>query len=195
MNELAKKVGSFFLDIIQTIVLALSLFVVCYLFLFQVHVVKGSSMFPNFHDGDLILTDKISYRFNLPQRFDVVVIKAPPSEPCSEQNCEYIKRIIGLPNDRIRVFNNQIFVNESAIAEPFLSSDIITRGGSILREGEILALQSDEYLVMGDNRTYSRDGREFGPIKRQAIIGKAWWRVWPLSQFGLVKHYLLQTAL
>jgi len=152
-------------------------------------------MFPNFHDGDLILTDKISYRFNLPQRFDVVVLKAPSSEPCSEQNCEYIKRIIGLPNDRIRLLNNQIFVDESIIAEPFLSSDIVTMGSSALHEGETKTLESEEYLVMGDNRTYSRDGREFGPIKRNAIIGKAWWRVWPVSDFGLVKHYSLQTAL
>jgi signal peptidase I len=152
-------------------------------------------MFPNFHDGDLILTDKISYRFNLPQRFDVVVIKAPPSEPCAEQNCEYIKRIIGLPNESIRIYTNQIFINSNPIEQTFLSADVYTNGGSILREGQTLQLGSDEYMVMGDNRTYSRDGREFGPIKRNAIIGKAWWRVWPVSDFGLVKHYSLQTAL
>jgi signal peptidase I len=189
MNELTKKVGHFLLEITQTIVLALSLFVVCYLFLFQIHSVNGSSMFPNFHNGDLIITDKLSYRFNPPKRFDVIVIKAPPSEPCSEDKCEYIKRLIGLPNDRILLTNSQIFINEQPMDQKFLSTDVVTKSGTFLPEGVVIQLKDNEYLVMGDNRTYSRDGREFGPINRNAIIGKAFLRIWPPSSFGLIKHY------
>lgn len=188
MNEFAKKVGLFFLDIIQTIVLALSLFVISYLFLFQPHVVKGSSMFPNYHDGDFLLTDKISYRFNEPQRQDVVVFKAPPSEPCAQDECEYIKRIIGLPGERIRLTNGALFINEQKLTEAYLPTTIVTRDGSYLRDGETIVLTEEEYLLMGDNRPYSRDGREFGPIKRKMIIGRAWLRYWPLPRLGLIKN-------
>lgn len=188
MNELGKKISLFLLDIIQTVVLALSLFVVCYLFLFQPHVVKGSSMYPNLHDSDFLLTDKISYRFNMPKRGDVIVFKAPPSEPCSESDCEYIKRIIGLPGEHIRLINNTIFINNVPLAEPYLPTGLITKEGSYLREGETVTIPEEQYLPLGDNRPYSRDGREFGPISRNAIIGRAWVRYWPINRAGIIKN-------
>ena len=188
MNEVFKKIGLFFLDIIQTIVLALSIFVVSYLFLFAPHEVRGTSMYPNFHDSDFLLTDKISYRFSEPQRGDVVIFKAPPSEPCSEQECEYIKRVIGLPGEKVKVSSGQVFINDQALKESYLPPGLYTRGGSYLSEGRTIQLGVGEYSVMGDNRPSSRDGREFGPIQRQSIIGKAWVRYWPLSQFGFIKR-------
>ena len=189
MTTILKKIGQFILDTIQMIVLALSVFIIIYLFLFQPHQVKGNSMYPNFHNGEFLLTNKISYRFNSPQRGDVIVFKAPKSEPCAEIECEYIKRIIGLPGDRVMVKQNQVYINGQVLDESnYLSKDIITTSGSFLAEGVENVISDGYYLPLGDNRPYSRDGREFGFISRDMIIGKAWLRYWPLDKAGLVKH-------
>lgn len=188
MNETAKKVGLFFLDIIQTVVLALSLFVISYWFLFQPHVVKGTSMVPNFHDGEFLLTSKISYRLHEPQRYDVIVFKAPPTEPCAADECEYIKRLIGMPGDQIMLLNNSLYVNGQKLPEPYLPEGLVTHEGSFLREGKTVTLGTDDYLPLGDNRPFSRDGREFGPVKRPAIIGKAWLRYWPVNKLGIINN-------
>lgn len=180
------KIGSFFLDILQTIVLALSLFVISYLFLFQPHQVRGSSMAQNFTNDDFLLTDKISYRFQSPGRGDVIVFRAPPSEPCSEEECEYIKRIVGLPGDTIEIKDEAYYVNGKKLLEPYLKPGTETRPGLYLTEGKVLKLDEGEYFASGDNRTQSHDSRSFGPIKREAIIGKAWLRYWPTSKFGFV---------
>ncbi|MFZ5366424.1 MAG: signal peptidase I [Patescibacteria group bacterium] len=186
MKELVRKLGSFFLDIIQTVVLALSIFVISYLFLFQPHQVRGNSMYQNFHDQEFLLTDKVSYRFGKPQRGDVVIFKAPPSEPCAETECEYIKRVIGLPGEKVRISEGSIFINDQKLNEDYLPSALKTQPGSFFRDGKTITLSQDEYFVAGDNRLHSRDGREFGPIKREAIIGKAWFRYWPISRLGLI---------
>ena len=185
--NILKKIGIFLLDMIQTVVLALSIFVIIYLFLVQPHQVKGISMFPNFHNGDYLLTDKISYRFNTPQRGDVIVFKAPPSEPCAEIECEYIKRIIGLPGDKIKVQNGYIYINGQKLKEAYLPKDLTSSNGSYLREETEQIIPPDEYLPMGDNRNQSRDGREFGPIPRSSIVGKAWLRYWPMKNSGLIE--------
>lgn len=185
MTELAKKISSFILDTVQTVVLALSIFVIVYLFILQPHQVRGSSMYPNFENNDFLLTDKISYRFRDPQRGEIVVFKAPPSEPCAEQECEYIKRIIGLPDEKIKIQEGSVFINDKKINEEYLPQSLQTQSGSFFLDGKTITLGDNEYLALGDNRPYSRDGREFGPIKKSAIIGKAFLRYWPLSKIGL----------
>lgn len=188
MTSILKKIGQFILETIQAIVMALSIFIVVYLFLFQPHQVKGSSMYPTFEDGEFLLTDKISYRFNQPQRGDIIVFKAPKTEPCAEIECEYIKRIIGLPGERIMVSQGHIFINNQPLNETYLPADLLTNSGSILQEGTEVVVPEDYYLPMGDNRRHSRDGREFGPIPVDSIIGKAWLRYWPVNKAGVVKH-------
>lgn len=186
MKEIFRKLGTFFLDIIQTVVLALSIFVIMYLFLFQPHQVRGNSMVPNFHDSEFLLTDKISYRFGEPERGDVVVFKAPSSEPCAEEECEYIKRILGLPNEKVKIEGGTIYVNNQKINEDYLPEGLTTRAGSYFSEGETIILKEKEYFLVGDNRSYSRDGREFGPIKKEAFVGKAWLRYWPANKLGII---------
>ncbi len=189
MVNFLRKIGQFFLDTIQAIVLALSIFIIVYLFLFQPHQVKGSSMYPSFYNGEFLLTNKISYRFNPPQRGDVIVFKAPPSEPCAEIECEYIKRIIALPGERVKVDNGQIFVDGQPLNEShYLSKEMITAAGTFLSEGTERVIPENYYLVLGDNRPFSRDGREFGPVPRESIVGKAWLRYWPLPKIGFVQH-------
>ncbi len=189
MISVFKKIGQFILDTIQMIVLAFSVFIIIYLFLFQPHQVKGSSMFPSFHNSEFLLTNKISYRFGSPQRGDVIVFKAPRSEPCAEIECEYIKRIIGMPNDRVMVRAGHVYINGQLLNEgDYLSKDVVTDDGSFLSEGVEKVIKEGNYLPLGDNRPYSRDGREFGFIARDMIIGKAWLRYWPLNEAGFIKH-------
>jgi len=189
MINLLKKLGQFFLDTIQAMVLALSLFIVVYLFLFQPHLVKGNSMYPSFHNGEFLLTNKISYRVGPPQRGDVIVFKAPTSEPCAEIDCEYIKRIIALPGETVKVSGGKIYINDQPLNESdYLSSEVISTSGSFLIENVERLIPEDYFLAMGDNRPYSRDGREFGPTPRSAIVGKAWLRYWPYNKVGFVKH-------
>lgn len=187
MVNILKKLGQFVLDTVQAIVLALSVFIIVYLFLFQPHQVKGNSMVPNFENGEFLLTNKISYRFGAPQRGDVIVFKAPPSEPCAEIECEYIKRIIAIPSERVMVSQGKVFVNGELFNEPYLSKDFVTNSGSYLSENVEKVVPEGYYLALGDNRSYSRDGREFGPVPIDTIIGKAWITYWPIKKFGFVK--------
>ena len=180
------SLGNFILEFVQSIVLALSVFVLLYLFIAQPNEVKGSSMFPNFVDQEFLLTDKLTYQFSDPKRGDVIVFRAPPSEPCSEDQCEYIKRIIGLPGDRVMVKNNKVYLNGAELNQFWLPADYVTEQGAFEQEGIEQTVPKGEYLVFGDNRSHSRDGREFGPIKRESIVGKAFFKYWPAKSIGLV---------
>ena len=182
MKSLLAGVGVFFLDIIETVVVALALFVVVYLFLFQPHQVKGNSMYPNFHDGEYILTDKISYRLGLPKRGDVIVFKAPKNE-----EVDYIKRIIGLPGDEIKVSAGLVYINNKKLNEDYLPTDYVTSSGSFLSEDAPVKITEGQYFVLGDNRNHSSDSREWGFVKKDEIIGKAFFRYWPVNRVGTVQ--------
>lgn len=182
----AFSLGNFILEFVQSIVLALSVFVLLYLFVAQPNQVKGSSMVPNFTDGEYLLTDKLTYQFSPPQRGDVVVFRAPATESCAEDQCEYIKRVIGLPGDTVMVKDNQVYLNGQLLVQKFLPDDFVTSPGSFCEEGKEVTVPEDEYLVFGDNRSHSRDGREFGPIKKDLILGRAFFKYWPLSAMGLI---------
>lgn len=181
MLEFAKKIGNFFLDTIETVVIALAIFVVIYLFLVQPHQIKGSSMYPNFYDGEYILTDKISYRFKSPQRGDVIVFKAPKNH-----ELDYIKRVIGLPGDTIMVKGGKTYLNGNLLPETYLTSDVITNSGTFLHEGQNYTIPAGEYITFGDNRPHSSDSREWGTIKTDEIIGRAWFRYWPINRISFV---------
>lgn len=182
MKALLAGVGVFFLDIIETVVVALALFVVVYLFLFQPHQVKGNSMYPNFYDGEYILTDKISYRLGLPKRGDVIVFKAPKNE-----EVDYIKRIIGLPGDEVKVSTGLVYVNNKKLNEDYLPTDYVTSSGSFLSEDALGKVPEGQYFVLGDNRNHSSDSREWGFVKKDEIIGKAFFRYWPVNRIGTVQ--------
>lgn len=179
--ELIKRIASFFFDIIETIVLALAIFVVIYLFLFQPHQVKGASMEPNFYDGEYILTDKISYRLSSPKRGDVVIFKAPKSP-----DVDYIKRIIGLPEERVKITDGSIFINGQNLNEKYIPKNVVVSGGLFLSKEKEIIIPKDTYFVLGDNRSHSSDSREWGPIQRGDIIGRAFWRYWPPDRFGIL---------
>ena len=180
------SLGSFILEFVQSIVLAMSVFVLLYLFVAQPNEVKGSSMMPNFLNGEFLLTDKLSYQLGEPQRGDVVVFRAPPSEPCAVDQCEYIKRVIGLPGDKVMVKDNQVYLNGQMLKQNFLPQGVVSMPGAFSQEGVEKVVPQGYYLCFGDNRSNSRDGREFGPIKKELIVGKAFFKYWPPPSVGLV---------
>ena len=181
MQSILGKIKTFFLDFLETIVVALSIFVVVYLFLFQPHEVNGASLEPNFHNGEYILTDKITKQFKPFERGNVVIFKSP-----ANPEIDYIKRIIGLPGDRVKVENGGVYVNGELLNENYIDVETKILGKGFIGEGEEITVPNDEFFVMGDNRFHSSDSREFGTIKKSSIIGKAFVRYWPINKLGLL---------
>ena len=180
------SLGNFLLEFIQSIVLALSVFVLLYLFVAQPNEVKGSSMYPNFKDKEYLLTEKLSYQFGEPKRGDVVIFKAPATETCAIDECEYIKRIIGIPGDKVMVKEGDVYLNGEKLDQSFLPEMVYSSPGDYMEESVEKTVPEGQYLCFGDNRPNSRDGREFGPIDRDLIIGKAFLKYWPLNSVGLI---------
>ncbi len=179
----AKRVLGVFWEFIEAVVFALAIFVIIYLFLFQPNQVKGSSMATTFEDNEYILTDKISYRLNNPQRGDVIVFKSPRN-----QEVDFIKRIIGLPGDRIRIWGGRVYLNGQLLDEPYLSPGTVTSSGLFAREGLTITVPPGEYFVMGDNRSHSSDSREWGTVTRDEFIGKVFFRYFPFTRFGPIPN-------
>ena len=146
--------------------------------------VEGASMENTLHNGDNLIVDKLSYRFHDPERFDIIVF---PFQ--FQDNTYYIKRIIGLPGETVQIMDDgSIYINGEKLEENY-GMEVI-KPETIGRAAEPIELGDDEYFVMGDNRNNSSDSRTdmVGNIKRENIIGKAWLRIWPVSDFGVLQH-------
>ena len=180
-RELFLRFLAFIMDTIQTIVMALALFVLFYFFIGQPSQVKGSSMDPFLYNNELLITDKVSYRFREPKPGEIVVFKSP-----GNKEIDYIKRIVALPGERVKVSNGRIYVNGQMLKEPYLSPEVYTRPDSFLAEDIEIAVPEGMLFVVGDNRPGSRDSRNFGPIPEEDVIGRAVLRYWPLNRIGLL---------
>ena len=163
------------LEVIETIVLALVLFMAINFLTARIRV-DGSSMEPNFHDGDYVIVNRMAYRLGDMQRGDVIVFPYPLHE-----EDDYIKRVIGLPGDHVAIYSGVVYVNGEALAEPY----IMEKPDADLAE---IVVPDGYVYVMGDNRNASSDSRSWGPLKIEKIIGKAVFRYWPFSTLGLVEH-------
>ncbi len=184
MGLLAALKGIFgiFWEFIEAVVFALMIFFVCYLLLFQPNQVKGHSMEPTFHDGEYILTDKISYRLGSPARGDVVVFRSPKNA-----DIDFIKRIIALPGEKVKISGGKVYVNSSVLDESaYLDPTVYTGPESFLAENRELIIPSGRYFVLGDNRMQSSDSRDFGPVLPSEFIGKVFFRYWPVNRFGQI---------
>ncbi len=176
-----KRLGAFFLDIIQVVVFAIAIFLFVYLLILQPHKIKGDSMQPNFPDGEYLLTDKVTYRLGEPKRGDFIVFKA-----ATGNDDEFIKRIIGLPGETVSITNGEVYINNKILIEPYLSDSIYTSSASFLNEGKEVTVPEESYLVFGDNRPRSSDSRVFGFITKKDITGRAWVVYWPIQSAGVV---------
>lgn len=144
--------------------------------------VEGRSMETTLSDKDNLIVDKITYRFNDPKRFDIVVFPFQYA-----QNTYYIKRIIGMPGETVYIDEEgNIYIDGEILSEDY-GKEVIEDAG---RAYEPITLSENEYFVMGDNRNNSSDSRDpvVGNISRKDIIGRAWIRIWPLDKFGILKH-------
>jgi signal peptidase I len=183
-----KGLIDFLLEVAETAVLAVILFLALYLFLVRPHQVRGDSMYPTFKDGEYLLTEMVSYHLlkKDPQRGDVIVFRSP-----QQPNLDFIKRIIALPGEKIKVENGDVFIINDAnpqgflIDEPYIAESVETFGRRTIRDGEIFSAEGG-YVVMGDNRERSSDSREWGLVKAEAIVGKVWVRYWPPQAVSII---------
>lgn len=156
-----------------TLKISLVLFIT-YGLVFNFSVVRGKSMAPGIHDGDRILVDHLSFVFRDVHRGDIVVLQYP-----LDPTLDYIKRVIGLPGDEVKIDHGNVFVNGERIDEPYISEPD-ARGSLCQRVGP------DSFFVLGDNRPHSSDSREFGLVPRQNLVGRVNVRVWPPDRVGLL---------
>lgn len=185
----------FIWEVIKVVIIALIIVVPIRYFLFQPFFVKGQSMEPNFENGDYLIIDEISYRFRHPQRGEVVVFKYP--ENLSQR---YIKRIVGLPEETIEIKNGKVVIFGKDYNPPTTSpqpsagplsqildeSDYLSPATSTA--GDIrVSLAENEFYVLGDNRIYSADSRRWGPLDKEYIIGRVFFRAWPISALAKIE--------
>ncbi|MDE5892780.1 MAG: signal peptidase I [Acetatifactor sp.] len=164
------------------IVLCLTYLVIA--FVGQRTEVNGDSMKPTLNDQDNLIVDKITYRFRDPERYDIIVFPFKYKE-----KTYYIKRIIGLPGETVQIDEEgRIYINGEVLYETYGREVIQAEKIGLARDP--ITLGEDEYFVLGDNRNNSTDSRvaEVGNIKRDDIIGRAWLRIWPFDNFGILKH-------
>lgn len=177
-----RKVYAFTVDFFETLVIAGGIFVIIYAFLFRPFQVNGQSMFPTFHDGEYILTNLITLRLEPPKRGDVIVFIAPV-----DHEKDFIKRVIGLPGDTVMVSGGHVYVNGQLLDESaYLSPDVKTGPGAFLGEGVTIKVPPNNYFVMGDNREFSSDSREWGFVSKDKLIGKSMLVYWPPQRFKIV---------
>ena len=175
---------SFFVELAEILLLAVGLYIVITFAIQTVHVI-GFSMVPTLNDNDYVLATKIDLRFTTPSRGDIVILKDP-----FDNSQDFVKRVIALPGERLKITNGRVFINGQQLQEPYLPNndpwvssanwptDNNDPNGALIPAGR--------YFVMGDNRNHSSDSRVFGPIAFNQIESRAWVRLLPLNKFGPV---------
>ncbi|HAI95274.1 TPA: signal peptidase I [candidate division WWE3 bacterium] len=175
-----------FYEIAESFLTSLVVVLVLYITIGSVEVVWGASMEPNFETGERILVDKITRNFRDYERGEVVVLVPP-----TEDSKHFIKRVVGLPGDIIKVFECKIYIyrdgSQFTLDEEYLGSNGCTIGGNeFLQEGRSVEIKDGYYVVMGDNRRNSLDSRVFGMVKASDIVGRVVFRFWPVGKAGFV---------
>jgi len=165
-------------EILWLVLLAVLVVIPIRVFIAQPFVVEGLSMFPTFEDGDYLIIDELSYRFEEPARGDVVVFRFP-----GNPSIFYIKRVIGLPNETVRIERGQVTITRTdgstlTLEEPYVVAEDATYSG-------VATLGVGQYFVMGDNRPKSSDSRVWGVLPKSDIMGQAFVRVLPVAEAAM----------
>lgn len=167
-------------ELLQTVLIAGLLFLAVNLLTARIRV-EGISMEPSLHEGQFVVVNRLAYRWQDPLRGDIIVFHFPlnPSR-------RFIKRVIGLPGDTIRVESGDVYVNGTLLDEPYIAADPRYTGE--------WQLELDEVFVLGDNRNNSSDSQNWGALSINDIIGKAVFVYWPFNEAGVIPHYRLAVA-
>ena len=168
---------SFLRDLLEIVVLALALYVIIQFAVQTVHV-QGQSMEGTLQSNDFLLASKVDYKLRDPQRGDIVVFR-----PTNDAAHDYIKRIIAIPGDKLRIDHAQVYVNGHLLAEPYLPEKWTWQ--DTWNNGDEKDVPASQYFVMGDNRNHSTDSRFLGFQPRDHFLGRAWVRIWPLKMFKI----------
>jgi signal peptidase I len=184
-------------EVVETLVLTLLIYLVIHNFVAQPFEVQQSSMFPTIVNGEYILIDKLTPRFDGYHHGDVVVFNPPTGSGLETQGIPFIKRIIGVPGDTVSLQNGRVFVTRPGqpqvrIEEAYVVTDSSGAAAPTLCPREDCPQEwivgDGEYFVMGDNRPSSQDSRVFGPVDEELILGRAWLRYFPLERIGLIER-------
>lgn len=179
-----RKIYGVLIDLVETLVIAGAIFVVIYAFLFRPFQVNGQSMHPSYNNGEYILTNLISLRFQNIERGIVVVFESPVN-----REKDFVKRVIGIPGDEIMIKAGYVFVNGIKLDESdYLPPSARSYGGTFIAEGTAVTVPGNNYFVMGDNRNFSSDSREWGFVAKNKIIGKSFIVYWPITKARFVNH-------
>ncbi|MBN1810438.1 MAG: signal peptidase I [Anaerolineae bacterium] len=167
-------------EILETVLLTVVLFLVINTVTGRSQV-NGSSMEPTLHNGQYLIISKITYWIHPPERGDIIVLHPP-----NNLGEDYIKRVVGLPGERVEIREGKVWADGVALDEPYVSSAPSYSGAWTLAEGE--------YLVLGDNRNNSNDSHSWGPLGEGNIVGKALLSYWPPENWGIVEHHAFPGA-
>jgi len=178
-----KKSIYFVWDLIKVVCISLAIIIPVRYFLVQPFYVKGQSMEPNFHDDEYLIIDELSYRFHAIERGDIVVFRYP-----KEPTQFFIKRVIGLPGEKVEVKDGYVFIYDKNNDKKSLLDENQYLGDEAKTSGDRMwVLGDEEYYVMGDNRDHSLDSRIFGPVPKDLIVGRVWLRGWPVNRLEVFK--------
>ena len=164
----------FIIDVLETILLSLLLFLAINAVSARIRV-DGFSMEPTLHSGEYVIVNKVTYYLDDPERGDIVVFHFP-----RQPDQEYIKRIIGLPGDQVRIDDSFVYVNDRMLDEPYINADPAYDGSWTVPDGQ--------FFVLGDNRNNSSDSHNWGFVPVELVIGKAVFVYWPPTQWGIIEH-------
>ncbi|MBS3751544.1 MAG: signal peptidase I [Anaerolineales bacterium] len=176
IDEKEKRPGflNVVVDILETLLLSVILFLIINAVSARIKI-DGSSMEPTLHHGEFIIVSKLNYRFGEPERGDIVVFDYPRNI-----TQEYIKRVIGLPGDHVRIENQKVYVNGQEVSEPYLNAPPVY-------EGE-WNVPDEALFVLGDNRNNSSDSHNWGVVPMENVIGEAFFVYWPPESWGLIQQ-------
>ena len=181
------------LEIVETLVLTLVIYLLIHNFIAQPFEVEQRSMVPTIVESEYVLIDKLTPRFDDYRRGDIIVFQPPPG--FEQGGVPFIKRVIGLPGDTVTLDNGRVYVTPPGgtrvqLVEDYIARDVNGRPAPTQPKDAESTTQwtvpPDEYFVMGDNRQESQDSRFFGPIDRELIVGRAWLRYFPLDRIGFM---------
>ncbi len=173
---------SFIWETAKIVIISLAIIIPIRYFLFQPFFVKGASMEPNFKDGEYLIINEIGYRFQEPERGDVIIFRYP-----KDPSQYYIKRIIGLPEEVVRIEDGKVIIFDKENPEGSILNEPYLLEGNKFTSGNLeINLDENDYFVLGDNRQASSDSRRWGAVPRHYIIGHAWLRAWPFNRLGIL---------